>query len=187
MKNLTVFALSVLLAPAAVAQHQVLTIDPGASEVKMTLNTNHEVVHGTFHVQLGAIELDAAGHKMTGSVIVAADSGQTGNGTRDKRMNKEVLKAEQYATVSFQPKSFTGPLTPSGDSTIQVTGIFTLLDKPHDLTIPMLVHIDGTSATAKAHFAIPYVQWGLKDPSILFWKTEKEVAIDLLLAGQLSH
>jgi hypothetical protein len=49
------------------------------------------------------------------------------------------------------------------------------------------VHIEGTTATAKAHFVVPYIQWGLKDPSFLFWKADKDVAIDLFLTGRLSQ
>jgi hypothetical protein len=33
---------------------------------------------------------------------------------------------------------------------------------------------------------VPYVQWGLKDPSFMIWKADKDVAIDLLLTGQIS-
>jgi polyisoprenoid-binding protein YceI len=123
---------------------------------------------------------------MSGSVVVLAGSGKTGNGSRDKKMNKDILKVEQYATVSFEPKSCAGVIAPSGDSTIQVTGIFTLLGAPHEITIPMLVHLEGTTATVKAHFAVPYIQWGLKDPGFMFWKADKDVAIDLLLNGRLS-
>jgi hypothetical protein len=50
----------------------------------------------------------------------------------------------------------------------------------------MLVHLEGTTATVKAHFAVPYIQWGLKDPSFMFWKADKDVAIDLFLNGRLS-
>ena len=110
----------------------------------------------------------------------------TGNDSRDKRMNKDILKVEQYATVSFEPKTYTGAIAPSGDSTIQVTGIFTLLGTPHEITIPILVHLEGTTATAKAHFVVPYIQWGLKDPSFMFWKADKDVAIDLFLVGTIS-
>jgi hypothetical protein len=123
---------------------------------------------------------------MSGSVVVLAGSGKTGNGSRDKRMNREILQVEQHATVSFKPTSYAGVIAPSGDSTIQVTGIFTLLDTPHGITIPMLVHLEGTIATAKAHLAVPYIQWGLKDPSFLFWKADRDVAIDLFLTGELS-
>ena len=187
MKSFAVLALSAILAPAALAQHQTFTVNPDASEVKMTLNTTHEVVNGTFHIQSGSIEFDRSAPKMSGSVVVLAGSGKTGNGSRDKRMNKEILLVEQHATISFEPKSYTGTIAPSGDSTIQATGIFTLLGTPHQITIPILVHLDGTTATAKAHLSIPFIQWGLKDPSLFIWKTDKEVAIDLFLNGQLSR
>ncbi len=65
-------------------------------------------------------------------------------------------------------------------------GIFTLLGTPHEITVPMLVHLDGKGANAKAHFVVPYVQWGLKNPSFLIWKADDDVAIDLNLTGTLS-
>jgi polyisoprenoid-binding protein YceI len=186
MKSFTVLALAVLLTPVALAQQQTFVVNPDASAVKITLNTTHEVVNGTFHLQSGSIEFDRGNPRMSGSVVVLAGSGNTGNGSRDKKMNKEILEVEQHATVSFEPKSYTGAIALSGDSNIQVTGIFTLLGTPHEITIPMLVHLESTTATAKAHFAVPYIQWGLKDPSFLFWKADKDVAIDLSLSGRLS-
>jgi polyisoprenoid-binding protein YceI len=186
MKAFAVLALAVMLAPAARAQHQTFAVNPDTSEVKITLKTTHEVVNGAFHLQSGVVEFDRGNPKMSGSVVVLAGSGKTGNGSRDKKMNKEILQVEQHATVSFEPKSYTGVIAPSGDSTIQVTGIFTLLGAPHEITIPMLIHLEGSTATAKAHFVLPYIQWGLKDPSFLFWKAEKDVAIDLFLTGRLS-
>ena len=186
MRSFTALALAVILAPVALAQHQTFVVNADASEVKMTLQTTHEVVNGTFHIQSGSIEFDRSTPKMSGSVAVLAGSGKTGNGSRDKKMNKDILKVEQYATVSFVPKSYAGAIATSGDSTIQVTGVFTLLGTPHEITIPMLVHLDGASATAKAHFVVPYVQWGLKNPSFLIWKADNDVAIDLSLTGRIS-
>jgi polyisoprenoid-binding protein YceI len=186
MKSFAVFALAALFAPAALAQHQTFVVNPETSEVKITLNTTHEVVNGVFHLQSGLIEFDPGTPKMAGSVVVLAGSGKTGNDSRDKKMNKDILKVEQYATVSFEPKTYTGAIALSGDSTIQATGIFTLLGTPHQITIPILVHLEGTAATAKAHFVVPYVGWGLKNPSFLIWKADNDVAIEIFLTGRLS-
>jgi polyisoprenoid-binding protein YceI len=120
-------------------------------------------------------------------VVVFAGSCKTGNDSRDKKMNRDILKVEQFANVSFEPKSYAGVIAPSGDSNIQVTGIFTLLGTPHEITVPILVHIEGTAATAKAHFVVPYVKWGLKNPSFMIWKADDDVAIDLFLDGRLSN
>lgn len=187
MKSLAIFLLSVALASSAFAQHQAFAVNPDASQVKITLNTTREIVNGAFHVQSGSIMFDRAAPSMSGSVVVLAGSGKTGNGTRDKRMNKEILKVDKYATVSFEPKSYAGAIAASGDSNLQVTGIFTLLGTPHQITIPMQVHLDGAGATVKAHFVVPYIEWGVKDPSFLIWKADHDVAIDIDLVGTISQ
>ena len=187
MKAFAALVFALIFAPAAFAQHQAFVVNPGASEVKMTLNTTHEVVNGTFHIQSGSISFDRGNPKMAGLMIVLPDSGNTGNGSRDKKMKNDILKVDQFATITFAPKSYTGTIAPSGDSTIEVSGVFTLLSNPHDLTLPMQIHIDGSKATAKAHFIVPYIQWGLKDPSFMFWKAEHDVAIDLDLVGEISR
>ena len=186
MKYFAVLAIAVILGPAALAQHQTFAVNPDASEVKMTLKTTHELVNGTFHVQSGSIEFDRGNPRMSGSVVVLAASGKTGNDSRDKKMKNDILQVERYTTVSFEPKSYAGDIASSGDSTIQVTGMFILLGTPHEITVPILVHLDGASATAKTHFVVPYVQWGLKNPSFLIWKADNDVAIDLILSGRLS-
>ena len=186
MKFIAVFFLAATVVPSALAQQRTFTVNADTSEVKMTLNTTHEVVNGTFHVQSGSIAFDASAGKMSGSIVVAAGSGKTGNGSRDKKMNKDILKVEQFATVSFEPKSYAGSLAATGDSTIQVTGTFTLLGTPHEITVPMQVHLEGASGTAKGHFVVPYVQWGLKNPSFLVWKAENDVAIDLNFVGAVA-
>jgi YceI-like domain len=186
MNSFAVLAFAFIFAPAALAQHQTFAVNPNASEVRMKLNTTHEIVNGTFHVQSGSINFDRTASHISGMIIVAAGSGKTGNDSRDKKMDKDILKVDQFATVSFAPKTYNGTIAASGDSTIQVSGVFTLLGTAHDLTIPMQIHIDGSKATARAHFVVPYVQWGLKNPSFLIWKAENDVAIDLNLVGQVS-
>jgi len=41
-------------------------------------------------------------------------------------MNSDVLDVAHYAEISFVPKSYQGTVAASGDSTIQVSGVFTL-------------------------------------------------------------
>lgn len=173
--------------PSALAQQRTFTVTPATSKVNMTLKTNHDTVLGTFHVQSGSIAYNSSADTIAGSVVVAAGSGDTGNASRDKKMDKDILDTQKYSTVTFAPKSYTGTISASGDSTIQVTGVITLLGNPHDITVPMQIHIDAGNCAAKAHFSIPYVQWGLKDPSFFVLKAQKEVDIDLNLIGHISN
>jgi polyisoprenoid-binding protein YceI len=180
-----VLASSLLLVPSAFAQPQTLTVDPSTSKVAFALTGSH-AVSGTFRVQSGTVDFDRTAAKISGSVVVGAGTGNSGEASRDKKMNSDVLDVAHFAEITFVPQSYQGTLAATGDSTIQVTGAFTLHGTAHALTVPMQVHIDGNKLTATTHFSVPYVSWGLKDPSIFILKVAKEVGIDLTLTGQIS-
>jgi polyisoprenoid-binding protein YceI len=179
-------ALPLLIASNAVAQHQTFTATPEASDVQFTLGGSDHTTHGTFHVKDGVIDFDRGASTISGTIDVAAGSGNSGNQSRDKKMTNAVLDATHFADVSFVPHSYQGTIAPSGDSMIQVSGTFTLHGTPHEITVPVQLHTDGSNCTVKTHFTVPYVQWGLKDPSVLIFKVSKEVDIDLTLVGHLS-
>jgi polyisoprenoid-binding protein YceI len=181
-----IVALTLLSGFAGYAQHQTFTVNPDASQVAFALGGNGHHVTGTFHVQSGSIDFDRKVQTISGSVVVSAASGDSGDKSRDKNMHNNVLDVEHYADVSFVPKSYQGTIAPTGDSTLQVSGIFTLHGTPHDLTVPMQIHIDGGALTAKTHFTVPYVKWGLKDPSVFILKVAKDVDIDLTLTGSVT-
>jgi polyisoprenoid-binding protein YceI len=179
-------ALPLLVAASAMAQHQTFTASPDASDVQFTLGGSDHGTHGTFHVKDGMIEFDRTSSSISGTIDVAAGSGNSGNQSRDKKMTNEVLDATHFADVSFLPHSYQGTITPTGDSTIQVSGTFTLHGTPHEITVPVQIHMDDGNCTVKTHFTVPYVKWGLKDPSVFILKVAKEVDIDLTLVGHLS-
>lgn len=184
--RLLFFVLALSLATAAFAQHETFTVNPQTSKVDFGLNGTGHHVEGVFHVQNGVIAFDPSAQTISGSVVVAAASGDSGDKSRDKKMNSDVLNSGKYTTISFAPKSYTGKLSASGDSTIQVSGVFTLHGSSHDITVPMQVDIEGSSLEAKGQFQIPYVKWGLKDPSVFILKVAKVVDINLDLKGGLT-
>ena len=102
-------------------------------------------------------------------------------------MTDDELKASTFKTISFTPISFTGSFNPASDSTLTVHGLFTILGTPHDLDVPMKIHISGDQLHATGSFPVPYIQWGLKDPSTFMIHVNKEVQIDLVLTGTLRH
>jgi polyisoprenoid-binding protein YceI len=166
---------------------QKLTLDPASSEVHFTLSDTLHTVHGTFHIQQGEIAFDPSTGKSTGSIVVDALSGQSGNATRDHRMTDDELKASTYKTITFAPTTFSGTFNPTGDSTLQVHGTFTLLSTPHEMDVPMKIHATADQLQATGTFAVSYIQWGLKDPSTFMIHVNKEVQIDLALTGTLHH
>jgi polyisoprenoid-binding protein YceI len=164
-----------------------LSLDTARSEVHFTLTDTLHTVKGTFHLQQGDITFDRATGHATGSILVDALSGKSGNPVRDHRMTKDELKAPDYKTVAFAPTRFSGTFNPAGDSTLQVHGLFTLLGTPHEIEVPMQVQVSGDQIHAVGSFVVPYVQWGLKDPSTFMIHVDKEVHVDLDLSGTLRH
>jgi hypothetical protein len=51
----------------------------------------------------------------------------------------------------------------------------------------MQVQVNGDQIHAVGSFVVPYVQWGLKDPSTFVIKVNKEVQVELDLTGTLRH
>jgi polyisoprenoid-binding protein YceI len=184
--RITVVAAAWVLLGASAWGEQHYRVDPATSEVHFTLGASDGAVKGTFHVTSGEFTLDPSTGAMTGTVTVDAATGESGNKSRDKKMTGGQLKAQTYPTVTFAPTKFSGPLKDSGDSTGQVDGSFTLIGQAHPITVPMTVHTDGDRFTATGEFVVPFVSWGMKDPSFMFMKVDKEVKVDLKLAGTVT-
>lgn len=175
------------LAPCGVlAQQQRMTIDPAKSEVHFKLDDPLHSVEGTFRVQQGSVTFDPQAGRISGLITVDAGSGDSGNGSRDKKMRNGELKAPTFSTVTFAPTRYSGTLTTTGDSTITVDGTFTLLGTPHDISVPMQVHLDGSQCKATGSFVVPYVKWGMKDPSNFMLHVGKDVSVNLVLAGSVA-
>jgi polyisoprenoid-binding protein YceI len=180
-------SLLILALPVSLHAQQILALDPAHSQIRFSVDTTLHTVHGTFMLKQGELTFDPATATTSGAITVDALSGHSGDSARDHRMSNEILKASTYNTIIFTPATFTGTFNPAGDSALQIHGTFTLLGKPHEIDVPMKVHVAGEQLQAIGSFAVPYVQWGLKDPSTLMLRVNKEVQIDLSLNGTLHH
>jgi len=172
--------------PSAATQEFTLHLDPGQSNAAFTLGGTGHTVHGTFNLKNGEIHFDPASGKASGEIVFDATSGQTGNQSRDHKMHKDVLQSQQYPTVTFRPDHAEGTLAPQGDSTLQVHGSFGIHGSEHELTVPVQLNLTADKWNATARFSVPYVTWGMKNPSVLFLKVGDSVDIELRSAGTTS-
>jgi polyisoprenoid-binding protein YceI len=100
-------------------------------------------------------------------------------------MHKEVLLTERFPSIVFVPERLEGKIAASGTSEIELIGTVSLAGSPHPLTLPATVEIDGGRLSAETTFTVPYVEWGLEDPSILFLRVAKEVQVTIAASGSL--
>jgi polyisoprenoid-binding protein YceI len=178
------FMLSILLASAA-AQQSEIKLDPVKTHVDWTLGDVLHTVQGTFQLKSGTIVFDAKTGEATGQITVAASSGNSGNNARDSKMKKEILESVRYPDVVFVPKHVSGYIPGQESSTVQVTGSFTIHGGTHELTLTLPIVVKNTSVEAHTKFDVPYVDWGMKNPSTLFLKVDKTVQISISAVGEL--
>ena len=172
-------------APQPPASEIVVRLDPTQSKVHWTLDTTLHTVHGTFALKKGTMHLVPASGKASGEVVVDATSGNSGNDGRDKKMHKDVLESERYAEVIFRPDRVEGKIAPQGAFMVQVHGLFVLHGSEHELTVPVQAELTGDHWSGSAKFSVPFVDWGLKNPSNFFNKVNHAVEIELELKGSV--
>jgi polyisoprenoid-binding protein YceI len=164
----------------------VLTLDPAQAKLHWTLDSSLHTVHGTFALKSGTVHFDLATGKAGGIIVVAAPSGESGNSSRDQRMHKEILETATYPEVTFRPTLVDGKVNLSGSSDVKLNGVFSIHGAEHDLTALVHVTMSGNHWTGTSKFEVPYVKWGIKDPSNFLLKAKPVVDVELEMSGTTS-
>ncbi len=181
------FLLALILtgAPSLRASQQVLRFDPAKTQIEFLLGAGMHDVEGTANLSHGEIFFDMSTGEASGEVVADSTSADTASKKRDKKMHKKVLESETYPEIAFYPQHIEGSLQAQGESEVQITGTFMLHGDKHEISMPTRVQVDGNRITGTATFNIPYVSWGLKDPSFFVFRVHKDVDVTLNFTGTL--
>lgn len=163
----------------------VLTLDPAQSKVHWIVDSTLHTVHGTFALKSGSVHFDPETGKAGGEIVVFAPSGESGSNARDKRMHKEILETAKYPDVSFRPTRVEGKVGPSGASDVRLNGIFSIHGADHDVVAQVHAELAGNRWKGTSKFEVPYVQWGIKDPSNFLLKVKPVVDVELEMSGEV--
>ena len=169
------------------AQETTLRLDPQQTVVRFTLEATMHTVHGSFRMRSGAIRFNTATGAASGTIVIDATSGESGNQKRDRNMHRSVLLSERYPEVTFMPTRVVGAVAPQGESSVQVEGVLRLIGNDHPITLPFKVQMSGDELNASTQFTIPYVAWGLKNPSTFFLHVADKVELNIIAVGKLER
>jgi polyisoprenoid-binding protein YceI len=176
---------ALILAPASRAQECIVQIEPARTKIDFSLGGNFHTVHGKFALKSSAIRFDPSTGKMDGAIVVDAVSGESGNGSRDGRMHREILESTRFPEIVFTPTHMTGAVAAEGASKVEVSGRLRLHGQDHDVTLPVDIKAAGGNMQITTHIEIPYVQWGLKNPSNFLLRVADKVAIEIQATGRV--
>ena len=181
--KLSVALLAVQLGVPAFAQQAALELDPARTIVRFTLKTSLHTVHGTFQLKNGKVSFDPQTRKVSGLLVVDATSGDSGNSGRDSKMHKEILESHKYREITFAPLEVEGDVPPQGDSQLQVKGTFRIHGQDHEIVIPVAIHSAGSELILDTDFSVPYLSWGLKNPSTFILRASDMVQLSIHASG----
>ncbi len=168
------------------AAESVFTLDPARTQISFTLSSVLHTVHGSFQLKQGTVRFDPANGQASGEVVVDARSGETGNSGRDSKMHKTVLESAKYPQIVFRPDRIEGAFPAEGSAMLQVHGTFSIHGADHEMTIPIEVQRETDQISATMRFRVPYIQWGMKNPSTLFLRVSDTVDMEVHAIGRLA-
>jgi polyisoprenoid-binding protein YceI len=164
-------------------QEVVLVLDPAQSKVHYSVDSTLHTVHGTFNLKSGTVHFDPESGKAGGEVVVYATSGDSGNSSRDEKMHKEILESAKYPDVAFRPTQVEGKVARTGDSNVKLRGTILLHGQEHEIVVPVHAQLAADRWAGTGNFEVPYIQWGMKNPSTWLLKVKPVVNVELQLAG----
>ncbi len=182
-----VLASSLLYAAASLGQQMSVDFDPALTKINWSLVGNVHTTHGTFQLKQGHVEVNPMSGAVFGELVVEANSGNSNDGARDKRMKKEILEADKFPEIRFKVAKIEGVEQLKNEATVRALGQFTIHGVSHELSIPLRLKINGTEVTGTGKFVVPFVDWGMKDPSNFILKVNKTVEVELVAAGHIKR
>jgi polyisoprenoid-binding protein YceI len=175
-------------APLALAQNRSLKVllDPAQTQIHWKVSSGLHPTHGTFKLKSGEFLFNPATGVAEGEILVDATTGESGNPARDKRMHDEVLESNRYPAIFFHPTQLKGTFkTGEGTQDLVADGTFNIHGADHPLQLPLKVQISAETVTATTQFTVPYVAWGMKNPSKFLLRVGKQVEIEVSAKGTI--
>jgi len=167
----------------AASAETAVELDPAKTEISFTLHDMIHKVHGSFQLKRGSLHFDQDNGKAWGEIVIDVPSGESGSRFRDRKMHKEILESGKYPEAIFTPDSVQGKLEAQGQSTLDVHGVLKLHGTDHELTLHFLVDGGAGQYTGSTNFSIPYVEWGMRNPSNFLLRVDSIVAVNIVVTA----
>ena len=178
-----IFFVTTAAAAPAGGEFVVITLDPQQTSIEWALAGFPDTVHGTFRLDRGRLGFDADSGAAAGCLRVEASSGDSGNASRDRKMHEQILETVRFPEVTLRPTRVDGRWPAEGRADLGLLGVLSLHGAEHPVTLPVRVARSGSALTADATLTIPYVAWGLTDPSVFVFRARKTVDLVLHTVG----
>lgn len=185
MRALVVAVLLAAATPAAAEPFR-LVLDPAATEISFTLGARLHTVRGRFALASGEIGFDPDTGEASGEIRVDAQSGDTGIDRRDRVMHEEVLGSAAHPLLVLRPERIEVARREPDAIAGMLFGRFEVRGASHPIELAFEGERKGESARIQVRFDVPWVAWGLPDPSNVILRVEETLAVSVSAGGTLA-
>lgn len=186
-RRLVCSAAALCLALPVGAAAMTFHLDPEKTTVQFTFGATLHTVHGTLRAKEGTLRFDPSAGTAEGWVVLDATSAETGNARRDRKMHQKILESRRFPDITFTVERISGTVNPGGRSEIQLHGNLDWHGTRRPVDLPATVVVNGEQVNATGFLTLPYLEWGLDDPSFLLLRVAKVVRVEIKAAGRLSE
>jgi polyisoprenoid-binding protein YceI len=164
-----------------------LELDPDRTAVALRLGATLHTVHGSLGPAAGRIAFDPETGQAEGEVVVDLTAASTDNGRRDRKMHERILETALFPRAVFQVERIDIPQAlRQGGNDLQLHGTLTFHGASRPFALPVMADLAGDQVTATSELEVPYVDWGLRDPSFFMLRVAKAVVVQIRAVGRLS-
>jgi len=160
-------------------------LDPAATEVSFTLGATLHTVRGHFALTAGELSFDPDTGAAAGEIRVDARSGNTGIERRDRVMHVEVLDSAAHPLLVLRPERIEVGKRSADALSGVLHGRFEVRGGSHPIALDFEGTRQGERAQVHARFLVPWVAWGLPDPSNLVLRVADTLEVTVSAGGTL--
>lgn len=177
-------ALFLLAAPLA-AKTLKFELDPGETVVEFGFSATLHKVSGRLAAKQGTIEIDLDSGAAKGWILLDASTAITGNRRRDRNMHEKILESLRFPDIVFSIDRVSGGVRPVGRSELQLHGTLEFHGTKRSFSLLAIANSDGHRVTATGSVNVPYLEWGLRNPSFFLLRVAKVVTVRIRAAGRV--
>jgi polyisoprenoid-binding protein YceI len=170
----------------AISGESRLQLDPASTRVAFSLDATLHTAEGTIPLSAGEVRFDRATGAAAGRLVFDATRATTANEGRDRKMHAEVLESGRFPEIVFTPRRADIAVDEAGRGAVTLVGTLAIHGVDHELTVKAQVARNGDRVRAEGSFVVPYVAWGMKDPSVFLLRVAKEVRVSFTTDGALA-
>ena len=170
------------------AEQMTFVLDAERSEVRIRLGATLHTVPGSAPVGASTLTWDTETGVASGQVVIQSADLDTGIDARNAKMHDLVLKTLEHPEISFEATGFELRQPGTDEMRFVLKGTLTLVGTSHEIELESHARRRGDDSwKARADLNVPYVEWGLEDPSMALFGVDKHVAVEVKAIGTLTR